>query len=259
MSSLDSLPTSEDGVEGGSYETLEEWIFKSERDQEQETRISVRPETWQITYVDLISTEMGTNKSEVYNRVFSAGLMVIRDRIGWERLKNVHDMRNSILKLIIGHKFDDNVILSIQREMQRNQFEINSFPQGSIGEPANIPVKKSVVSEIQEHFADRSHMKASELYRVIIGCGIGESKNYTEGGEGYVSDMVISVDEAISKTRSMFQRLFIRFVSMADSLNYNYSEGFIEDLEDFYKLMDEDKQKYVEGILSRMEDELDGQ
>jgi hypothetical protein len=250
---LPGIPLSSDAEEAGEFETLEERIVKTEREQENETWLGIRLEAWQLNISEIISVELGSNKSEIYNRAFVEGVRMIRERIGWSRIKDLFDMRLTLLKLSTGFIEDRGSSWDLQKDIHNVELELEHSPQGGLEDPATVPVERSVVSEIEENFADRMGMKKSHLFRIAIGAGLSKSQFTSPEHEDYAEEMVSSVLETVSESEEMIERLFYRALCLVAPYKDEVKSEKMEMINDFIDYMETDKKEICEDLVEGME------
>jgi hypothetical protein len=250
---LSGIPLSSDAEEAGEFETLEERVVKTKRDQDNETRISIRLEPWQVNLSEIISMKLGSNKAEIYNRAFVQGVKIIREEIGWSRIDELFTMRETMAVMITTLTEDNGASTDLQKSLHDYTMELTDTPQGELMEPAKVPVQKSVTSELEENFADRMNMKLYQLNRIVIGAGLKTSKNTSQEHEDYADEMVSSFKQGVEDAEELLERYFYRMMSMSAPLEVSVDRDTMDDINTFIECMEGDKKDVCEKLADQIE------
>jgi hypothetical protein len=250
---LSGIPLSSDAEEAGEFETLEERIVKTKRDQDNETRVSIRLEAWQVNLSELISMRLGSNKAEIHNRAFVQGVKIIREEIGWSRIDELFTMREIVAVLTTVLIEDLDASADMQSYLHGHTMELNDTPQGELMDSSKVPVQKSVTSELEENFADRMNMKLAQLNRIVIGAGLKTSENAQPQHEHYADEMVSSFKQGVEDAEKLLERYFYRMMSMSAPLGVSVDRETMDDINTFIEYMEGDKKDVCEKLADQIE------
>jgi len=251
---LDEIISSLDGKEHDKFENLEQRILKTERDHDEETRVTYRAPQWHYTMAEQISIELMTNKSEVYNRAINSGLEIIRDEIGWSKMKSYFDMKFCLYGIIHYDLLPAEYILDHEENLWEEKIDIEDNPSGSLGDSIKVPVDKSILSEIEENYVDRSNIKRTKLIRIIITCGICESRFSGDRQNRYRDEVILSLKKAIDEGIEMVEVEFMKVLTSAFGILDSYDEEFLSMLDDFVEVMVSDRKEKAREIVDEMKE-----
>jgi hypothetical protein len=203
-----NLPSSDDGLSGSDYDTLEARIVNTKRDKDNEQRVSIRPEAWQMSESEVIGQRLGTNKVEVYNRLYVEGVSIIRETIGWKDINQLYELRKDVLGFVSNSNLRRDVATDIQRKLVSHTFEFESKPQNTVQGPQKVPVPDSVLAEVKEGFVDKFNTGQDSFHRAVLGCGFLSSEFAGDMTTEYSEEILQSIYETHKRTRRMVEREF---------------------------------------------------
>lgn len=251
---MTGIPSSTIAIENGEFETLEERIFQTNRDPEEEFRISVRMEVWQRSAVENIAETTGASKADVLNALYAEGLETIREEIGWERMSELFTMRFVLHQISSVTYVDEGSVKRVHQQTQQAKLDVDTDPQGNEKKVVNVPVRDSIVSEVKDNFIDRMHIPDADFHRSLIVFGFLSSDTMKGIYMEYASDMLEDMKRAYGESREIIERTFRGFLSYSLP---EWSDGeHHPDYEDIAAYIERMETRHKEPCKRMMESEL---
>lgn len=245
---------SSSGEDYTEFNSLEERIIRTKRDHDEETYISVRPYKWQDMLIQLLSVKLGTNKTEVVNRAFTEGLSVVRDEIGWKNLEPLFQMKMRMIQVDMDCDWDDDMKRVSLSEINSVNMDIIFDSGYELGEPRSMPVERSVASEIDEYFVQRSDISMSDIARVVISAGLLNSVNIEGEYESNARESIDDVHKAVNKVRATLESGFFVMLSGMYGDGYKPKENVMGYMEAFLENMQSERKEKCEELLEKLKE-----
>jgi len=198
-------PLSTDDGEGQSdFDSLEERIVYTERDKEREVRTSVRLAHCHYSQMDRIQRELGTNKVEILNRAYNAGLSELRQIEFVERSNSILDLSNKIGYFVESDfKYWNNGGADMKRH-GNYKIDMREDYECLLEQPEKISIQDSVLSEVRDRIEDIMMIKPG-VHRPIITVGLSTSGMSTNIIESNAENVLVSFDDALSESRQKME------------------------------------------------------
>jgi len=240
-----SDPLSSDDGQGGSagddyvgdYENLEDRIYNSKRPpSDEEVGKSVRLENWQLSQIEIITTEINTSKAEVLSKAYIHGLTQIRERVTLDKLERIASMRTEFMQLLMSDPDRDGGGDEFMEKLHDAEIEVRVKMENGDMKVMRVPVPRSVMSEVVDSFLDKLSISA-DFHRLCITVGLADSEHATLLTQNYMDEMVQEFDEAVIDAEKMVEETLAKYVS---KMAYKWSEGGvpIERVQDFEMVID---------------------
>ena len=191
-----------DSSEGGSFDSLEEYIKATSRDHDEEVRKAMRLWHWQDTEILVIAVDINTNAAEIVNRAYSIGLQKLRDDIG-DDIEEVNQMTAQFVRAV-GSIYSDT---TGGNELRQEIIEYEIDFAGDFGEltdPRKFPIRKSELSEVKDRYMYKGPF-GGWLHRVVVMLGLKESENVTEEIQGVINSVEASLSNSVDDSREYLE------------------------------------------------------
>lgn len=251
----DSL-SSENAKEQGEqdYDTLEEYIFQTQRDHEKETGKSIRFREWQEMQLSIIKNKLGTNAVEVVARSYLMGLSRLRDS-HHEEVEDVSEMLTEFLIVIGKDPRNEESFHHVGGSMNRFEIEEPSSVKGELGEPRRYQVRESALSEVENNYVHDAFF-GPWIHRYVAALGFLDSEMVTEMTEDKLSSFSSSVSNSMDEARDEIESMIMDYISMSQGhwINEGMRQDVYESMWDVVELMDTERKETCEQLLERAED-----
>lgn len=247
--------SSSDAEEGGNgqYETLEEYIFQTDRDKENEVNKAMRFRDWQQMQLRIIKNKLGTNSVEVVARSYLMGLSKLREDYN-EEVDEASEMLTDFLMVVGTDPRNSETVNHIAGELSDYQIREPTDEYGNLSEPKNFKIRESAVSEVENTYVQDAFF-GPWIHRYVASLGFLESELVTEVTESKLSSFGSAVSESMEVARDEIESLIMDYISMSQA--HWIMEGLDEEthskLEDVVSKMDTDRKEACERLLDQSE------
>lgn len=201
-------PLSTDDGEGKSdFESLEERIVYTERDKEEETRTSVRLNKIHLAQMDQIQRNLGTNKVEIMNRAYVAGLSKMREINFVERSDSLLDFTNKSNEFLTSNQEYWNKAGLDSVRYDNYEIEVGNNCPSNLQKPTALLVKDSVLSEVNTRIMDAMSIEGG-VHRGILTIGLSTSENCYDVLSEFSEESLEEFDGALTQSRRQAEEQF---------------------------------------------------
>lgn len=249
---LSSEEAEEQGEDG--YDSLEEYIFETQRDHEKETRKSLRFRDWQDMQLSIIKNKLGTNAVEVVARSYLMGLSRLRED-HHDDIEHVSDMLTEFLITIGKDPRNEETFHKVGGAMDRIEIEEPDDLKGELQEPRSYSIRESAISEVENNYIHDAFFGAW-VHRYVAALGFLDSEMVTEVTESKMSSFGLSVSNSMDEARDEIESLVMDYISMSQGhwVQNGMSADVYESLNDVVEMMQTERKETCELLLERSED-----
>jgi len=247
-----SKDADEKGKDG--YDTLEEYIFETERDHEKEVQKSIRFRDWQNMQLSIIKNKLGTNAVEVVARSYLMGLSRLRGD-HHDEIEMVSDMLTEFLITIGKDPRNEETFHKVGGAMDRITVDEPEDLKGELQDPRSYSVRESALSEVENNYVHDAFFGAW-VHRYVAALGFLDSEMVTEVTESKMSSFSTSVSNSMDEARDEIESLVMDYISMSQGhwVENGIREDVFESLEDVVSMMETDRKETCEMLLERSQD-----
>jgi len=240
----------EGGQNGNSYDTLEESIFKTERNHDKEITKGVRLEKWQYGLINTICREIGTNTVEVVLRAYVEGVKEIRDEFG-EDAKDLSTIFMNINRFLEDLKGRREYIEEVEGQIHIEGIKDPRWGERDLREGSTFYLPKSVVSEVNKFYVEWCGF-GGWIHRTIIGFGLRKSEFAGQRTKEKFNEEIESIRVSIGEDRKNLERGLAFFCDLNTSywINNGVDDETVEMLEESVSSMDT---KYRDRVANTIE------
>lgn len=222
-----SDPLSSNGAEEKAvqdYGSLEEMVFETDRDHDNEVEKGIRLYTWQDAQYKYIKNRMGTKKSEVVLRSFSMGLRRIRERHkeDSDELSNLYNLLYEAVSMEVGNRRAKDEIYN----------ELNDFEQpievdagSSLTNSTKYPLRDSEMAELQNHYINDAFF-GGWAWRVVSALGLKDSELLSNDTEDRLNSLTASIEESVDEAMKELERMAVDY--LGTTFTYWSTEGLTQ-------------------------------
>jgi hypothetical protein len=250
--------STDDGDDGNDFDSLEERIVYTERDKEREVRTSVRLNKIHLSQMDQIQVNLGTNKVEIMNRAYSAGLSKLREINFVERSDSLLDMTNKVNEFLASDReyWSKAGLDSVRYDGY--EIEVGNSCPSDLQEPMALLVKDSVLSEVNTRIMDSMVIKGG-VHRGILTIGLSTSENCYGTLAEFAEENIENFDNALTQSRCEAEE---QFTSALTRLGPHIVEEGVEEeklelLREVRELMQTDMEWQMTKWIEAIEEDAD--
>jgi len=236
------------------YETLEEYIFQTERDHEKEIRKSIRLRNWQDMQLKIIKNKLGTNAVEVVARSYLMGLSRLRED-HHDDIEKVSELLTEFLITIGKDARNEETLHKIGGKMDRIKLKETTELKDALQDPKSYSIRESAVSEVENNYVDDAFF-GPWVHRYVATLGFLDSEMVTERTECKMSSFSSSVSNTMDEAGDEIESLVMDYISMSQGhwVENGMTRGMFESLGDVVAMMETDRKETCEMLLERSED-----
>lgn len=250
--------SSENAEESGEpeYESLEEYIFETDRDPEAEISKAMRFRSWQEMQLRIIKNKIGTNAVEVVARSYLMGLSRLRED-HHDEVESASEMLVNFLMVVGSDSRNNETVTHISNELGNYNIEEPHSDEHDLGDPRNYKVRESAVSEVENTYVQDAFF-GPWIHRYVTALGFLDSEFVTEVTDDKLSSFSGAVAESMDEARDEIESMIMDYISMSQAhwVHDGIDEETYHSLRDIVKLMETDRAETCEVLLDRSEDLL---
>lgn len=237
-----------------AYETLEEYIFETDRDRDKEINKPMRFRNWQEMQLRIIKNKLGTNAVEVVARSYLMGLARLRDD-HHEEVENVSEMLTEFLIVVGQDPRNSETVEHISERLQRYDIDEPQGNEDALGDPRNYKVRESAVSEVENNYVQDAFF-GPWIHRYVAALGFLDSELVTEVTESKLSSFSSAVSESMETARDEIESMIMDYISMSQAhwISSGIDQEMYEGLKEVVSLMETDRKETCKKLLERSED-----
>lgn len=247
--------SSENAEEEGEkeFDSLEEYIFETDRDSENETRKSIRFRDWQEAQLAIIRSKIGTNTVEVVARSYLMGLARLRKQ-HHEDVKGLNEMLIEFLIVVGSDSDNDETIGHVNAKMSDYTVEEPPHLQGELSEARRVAIRESALSEVENNYVEDSFF-GGWIHRYVAALGFLDSEFLTESTEDYLSSFGSAVSESMDEARDEIESMIQDFISMSQGhwVHDGVDKETLDKLNEIVEMMETDRKETCEKLLEHSE------
>lgn len=231
------------------YETLEEYIFQTQRDKDKEIGKAMRFRSWQEMQLRIIKNKIGTNAVEVVARSYLMGLSRLREE-HQENVEDAGDMLTKFLMVVGKDPRNTSTINHIGDTISDYEIDEPYKDEASLGDPRNYKVRQSAVSEVENNYVQDSFF-GPWIHRYVAALGFLDSEFVTDVTEDKLSSFSSAVAESVEDAREEIESLIMDYISMSQAhwIDEGLDRETYEALEDVVGHMKTDYAHTCEKLL----------
>lgn len=245
---MSQLPGSKDQKDS-RYDSLEEYVWETQREKDDEIRITLRLEDWQRQAVQIVADNLSTQDVTVMNRAYNMGIGNVRDVV--DEIEEISKFRESLLGLVSTDPYNKRDLSRISGKLDGLSIEPVEFRQHNFNiseSPSALRLSESVISEARNDYTNSSYVDSS-VDRYFIASGLTMSDTLEEGMINYCEDMEDAVGQAVTEARDELQRIARETVpDYAYKVTEDHTE-FISKVEEIKEFSDGDCEVACEYVL----------
>lgn len=248
--------SSEEAEEAGeqSFDSLEEYIFQTDRDKESEINKSMRFRSWQEMQLRIIKNKLGTNSVEVVARSYLMGLAKIRED-HHEEVDDVSEMLTKFLMVVGSDPRNSETVTHISNSLANYDVDEPTSDDHDLMDPRNYKIRESAVSEVENTYVQDAFF-GPWIHRYVAALGFLESELVTDVTEEKLSSFSSAVTESMGDARDEIESMIMDYVSMSQAhwIHEGINEADYDQLKEVVKLMQTERKETCEKLLSRSQD-----
>ncbi len=248
--------SSENAEESGkeSYETLEDYIFDTERDREKEVNKAIRFRNWQEMQLRIIKNKLGTNAVEVIARSYLMGLSRLRED-HHEEVEDVSKMLTEFLIVVGKDPRNSETVEHISSKLQRYDVPEPKQSSDNLGDPRNYKIRESAVSEVENNYVQDAFF-GPWIHRYVAALGFLDSEMVTEVTEKKLSSFSSAVNKSMDDARDEIESMIMDYISMSQAhwIHDGMDMDMYESLREVVEMMGTERKETCEKLLDRTED-----
>lgn len=248
---MSQLPGSKDQKDS-RHDSLEEYIWETQREKDDEIRITLRLEDWQRQAVQIVADNLSTQDVTVMNRAYNMGIGNVRDVV--DEMEEISKFRSHLLGLASTDPYNKRDLSRISGKLDSLSIEPEEFRQHKFNiseNPSSLRLSESVISEARNDYTNSSYVDSS-VDRYFIASGLTMSDTLEEGMISYCEDMEDAVGRAVTEARDELQRIARQTVT---DYAYEVTEDhtkFISKVEKIKEFSDGDCEVACEYVLDKL-------
>lgn len=250
--------SSEDATESGDeeFQSLEQYIFETDRDGESEVSKSIRFRDWQEMQLRIIKGKIGTNAVEVVARSYLMGLARLREN-HHEEVEDVTEMLTEFLIVVGSDSRNSETVDHISNTLGGYDIDEPDSTKGELGEPRAYRIRESAVSEVENNYVQDAFF-GPWIHRYVATLGFLDSEFVTDVTEDHLSSFSSAVAESMDDARDEIESMIMDYISMSQAhwIHHGLDEDSRDELADIVELMETDRKQTCEMLLERSEDLL---
>lgn len=242
------------------YDTIEEFIMNTERDEDKEVGKSIRMFKWQEMLMTMIEVEINTKKSEIAARAYPMGVSILRN----DHKGDVDEIATMLHEFMKVYTSDGKNLENADKTNDRltdKEIEQPYEEENTLTDSKRYPIPDSYLSEADRDYADHSFMKGW-IHRHIMALGLGKSENTEELHENKISSYAAAFSNAIDDLRESVEGEIMNYVQRSEMTwrRRGLSEGVYDGLMELTEHMETDNKEDLEFKLQDLERfvEVDG-
>lgn len=254
MSGAFSSDEAEEDGDEQDYETLEEYIFNTERDQDKEVRKAIRFREWQEMQLRIIKNKLGTNAVEVVARSYLMGLARLREE-HHDEVDDVSEMLTDFLIVVGMDPRNDETVDHIGSKISDYSINDPEYNKSDIKEPRNYSIRESAVSEVENNYVQDAFF-GPWIHRYVAALGFLDSELVTEVTENKLSSFSSAVADSMEDARDEIESMIMDYVSMSQAhwIHDGIDKNMYDMLWDVTEHMETDRKETCEQMLNRSKD-----
>lgn len=235
--------------EAEDYETLEEYIFNTERDHDKEISKSIRFREWQQLQLRIIKQKIGTNAVEVVARSYLMGLARIRDAHE-DDIGEMSEILVDFLVVVGNDPRDDSATNMVPERVTGMEFREPEALLDDITEPNRYQIRQSAVSEVEDTYADDAFF-GPWIHRYVAALGFLESQFVTEATENKLSSFSSAVAESVDEARNEIESMIMDYISMSQAhwIKNGFDQEMYDKLQGVVEKMETERKETCEQLL----------
>lgn len=241
------------------FETLEEYIFETERDHESEVKKAMRFRDWQEMQLKIIKNKLGTNAVEVVARSYLMGLSRLRED-HHEEVDEVSDMLTEFLIVVGSDPRNNETVDHIGEKL--TSFEIGEPMTGEnkLKDPRSYRIRESAVSEVENNYVQDTFF-GPWIHRYVATLGFLDSELVTDVTEDKLSSFSSAVANSMGDARDEIESMIMDYISMSQGhwIHEGVDQGDFDRLADIVEMMETERKETCQRLLERSEDLTDGE
>lgn len=247
--------SSDEATEQGEqeYKSLEEYIFETQRDMDNEMGKSLRLRSWQELQLRYIKNRINTNAVEVMVRSYSMGLRELRSEYG-EEPDELSDILSKMVEVIHKDPRNRGAIDDISDDIMNYSSDISEPSGGQLSEPKRYRFRESEVSEVENTYIDDAFF-GGWIHRYVATLGFLNSEFLQNDPEQRLSSFMASLSESFEQTRDEIESMAVDFLGV--SITYWTTNGLSKELHEEWKelaeMLSDERQQKCEEILDMAE------
>jgi hypothetical protein len=251
---MSAFPASQQATEG--YGSLEEYIFDTDRNHDREIRSTARLWEWQEAQVQLIKSNIGTNKTEVRLRAFSMGLKSLREGTS-EDLDKVGELYIISIRNIQNMYGDCRGVGEFENSINSTEFDLSCSDRWEKTDPISLTLRDSEHSEVRDSYVT-DMLFGAWIWRVLIALGLRESKYSTGKTQSLCNEILTEVDQIAYKAKELIEKSMREFVSAnyPDWKEDGISKKNYQRVQEMLDYMETDNREMVELVLNDLEGDV---
>lgn len=259
---MSGMPSSDDGKENSpsDYDSLEEYIFNTTREDEDEEKKQIRFREWQEMQLKAIMQTLGTNRVEVVARSYLMGLERVREK-HYEDVDSLADLLVDFLQVIGNDARNRDVINEIHGKVGEYEIPEPTVENANLTDPKHCRIRRSALSEVQNDYIDKGFFGAW-IHRYIASLGFLDSELLNDFVEDNLSSVGAYVTDSVDESRFEVERLVQDYISL--SIPFWIENGLPEEtydrLNNIVSMMETDRQQPCDKMMNRVDDlvQVDG-
>lgn len=235
--------------------SIEERVFRQERNNDEESRQAFRPEVWQKAEVDRIKRELNTSRPNVRKASIEGGLVKMRE-IGYiDRIEEIVEMRSIVENAILNGRMGSDRGYNYIGELQKMEIKVHNTDETNLLEPSHYPVKDSIAAEINDKYTDEPMLSKSSMLRLIHTIGISTSENVSNAAMDRIEISKSNFEDAISKSRKYIEGVSASYVKemLLEWQVNGIDDGTIDILRDLAEIMETEQKEDVLAVVEVLE------
>lgn len=238
------------------YESLEEYIFETQRDKENEISKSIRFRDWQQMQLRIIKNKLGTNAVEVVARSYLMGLSRLRSE-HHDDVEGMTDMLTEFLIVVGEDPRNNETVDHITKNITDYEIAEPKEAKGDLTDPKRYQIRESALSEVEDNYSHDAFF-GPWIHRYVAALGFLDSELVTKVTEEKLSSFSSYVSNSMDQARDEIESMIMDYISMSQA--HWIEEGMKEDIYDSLKkvvdLMETERKETCEQLLERSEDLL---
>jgi len=248
--------SSENAEEEGKkeFDSLDEYIFETDRETEKETSKSIRFRDWQEMQLNIIRNKIGTNTVEVVARSYLMGLARLRKQ-HHEDVEGLSEMLVEFL-MVVGSDSDNNETVDhVHSGLSDYTVEEPQNLQGELSEPKRYSIRESALSEVENNYVENSFF-GGWIHRYVAALGFLDSEFLTDTTENYLSSFSSAVSESMDGARDEIESMIQDFISMSQGywVHNGIDKETYDKLNEIVDMMETDRKETCKQLMERSED-----
>lgn len=234
-----------------SYDSLEEFIFGTSRNTDNESELTVRIYQWQYDVSKTIADEILTGKTTVLNRAYMVGLKDMR--LSLPRLSDLTNLHME-LRSFIGSGFTQDNVYRYYVDNHVNSFvDVSNYMDVQYKSKPDVKMRMrdSVIAEVTDKYTD----VIVPFHRHVLAFGFRHSE-YILPPELERCEVCISAfEESLGEYIHIFEKMVAESVSMSlTGGDYSNAHEALSALENMVEMMNTDWVSQIEEAIDIIED-----